>query len=146
MVAHTFNSSNRQAEAGPQSDFQDRQGDTEKPCLEKQKVIFFTCVYYYTSFIFSPAQYSPVFLPVPCLLPLQDFLSVLCTCATVTPSVGYLPVSSQPPPSHPCLKYCSLFLSMDKRAVFVQNRCDPITGPLKLPAWHGSTHPCNRGI
>ena len=67
MVAQTYNSSNRQAEAGPQSDFQDRQGDTEKPCLEKQKVIFFTCVYYYTLFIFSPAQYSPVFLPVPCL-------------------------------------------------------------------------------
>jgi hypothetical protein len=45
MVAHTFNPSTPEAEAGEflssrqpglQSEFQDRQGYTEKPCLEKQ--------------------------------------------------------------------------------------------------------------
>jgi hypothetical protein len=39
MVAHVFNPSTREAEAGGflQSEFQDSQGYTEKPCLEKQK-------------------------------------------------------------------------------------------------------------
>jgi hypothetical protein len=47
VVAHVFNPSTREAEAGGflsfwgqpglQSEFQDSQGDTEKPCLEKQK-------------------------------------------------------------------------------------------------------------
>jgi hypothetical protein len=40
MVAHTFNPSTREAEAGQpglQSEFQDSQGYTEKPCLEKPK-------------------------------------------------------------------------------------------------------------
>jgi hypothetical protein len=44
MVAHAFNSSTWEAEAGeflssrldPQSEFQDSQGYTEKPCFEKQ--------------------------------------------------------------------------------------------------------------
>jgi hypothetical protein len=45
MVAHAFNPSTREAEAGRflssrpglQSEFQDSQGYTEKPCLEKPK-------------------------------------------------------------------------------------------------------------
>jgi hypothetical protein len=46
MVAHTFNPSTWEAEAGGffvrgqpglQSEFQDSQGYTEKPCLEKEK-------------------------------------------------------------------------------------------------------------
>jgi hypothetical protein len=46
VVAHAFNPSTREAEAGGflssrpaclQSEFQDNQGYTEKPCLEKQK-------------------------------------------------------------------------------------------------------------
>jgi hypothetical protein len=46
MVAHAFNPSTREAEAGGflsssqpglQSEFQDSQGYTEKPCLEKKK-------------------------------------------------------------------------------------------------------------
>jgi hypothetical protein len=48
MVAHAFNPSTREAEAGgflssrpaskaSQSEFQDSQGYTEKPCLEKPK-------------------------------------------------------------------------------------------------------------
>jgi hypothetical protein len=44
VVAHTFNPSTREAEAGGvrgqpglQSEFQDSQGYTEKPCLEKTK-------------------------------------------------------------------------------------------------------------
>jgi hypothetical protein len=45
VVAHTFNPSTQEAEAGGflslrpglQSEFQDSQGYTEKPCLEKQK-------------------------------------------------------------------------------------------------------------
>jgi hypothetical protein len=45
-VAHAFNPSTREAEAGEflssgqpglQSEFQDSQGNTEKPCLEKNK-------------------------------------------------------------------------------------------------------------
>ena len=45
MVAHAFNPSTREAEAGgflsqgqpdQQSEFQDTQGYTKKPCLEKQ--------------------------------------------------------------------------------------------------------------
>jgi hypothetical protein len=45
VVVHTFNPSTREAEAGRflefepglQSEFQEGQGYTEKPCLEKQK-------------------------------------------------------------------------------------------------------------
>jgi hypothetical protein len=39
MVAHAFNPSTREAEAGRflQSEFQDSQGYIEKPCLEKLK-------------------------------------------------------------------------------------------------------------
>ena len=46
VVVHTFNPSTREAEVGGflssrpaciQSEFQDSQGYTEKPCLEKQK-------------------------------------------------------------------------------------------------------------
>jgi hypothetical protein len=43
VVAHAFNPSTREAEAGGfrllglQSEFQDSQGYTEKPCLKKQK-------------------------------------------------------------------------------------------------------------
>jgi hypothetical protein len=44
VVAHAFNPSTREAEAGGfrgqpglQSEFQDSQGYREKPCLEKQK-------------------------------------------------------------------------------------------------------------
>ena len=46
MVGHAFNSSTQEAEAGGflslgqpglQSEFQDSQGYTDKPCLEKQK-------------------------------------------------------------------------------------------------------------
>ena len=43
MVAHVFNPSTQEAEAGRQgqprlqSEFQDNQDYTEKPCLEKQK-------------------------------------------------------------------------------------------------------------
>jgi hypothetical protein len=44
MVVHTFNPSTWEAEAGEfrgqpglQSEFQDNQGYTEKPCLKKQK-------------------------------------------------------------------------------------------------------------
>jgi hypothetical protein len=41
VVAHTFNPSTREAEAGRfqaglQSEFQDSQGYTQKPCLKKQ--------------------------------------------------------------------------------------------------------------
>jgi hypothetical protein len=41
VVAHAFNPSTQEAEAGGflaglQSEFQDSQGYTEKPCLEKQ--------------------------------------------------------------------------------------------------------------
>jgi hypothetical protein len=40
VVAHAFNPSTREAEAGGflslQSEFQDSQGYTEKPCLKKQ--------------------------------------------------------------------------------------------------------------
>jgi hypothetical protein len=40
MVVHTFNLSTREGEAGQaglQSKFQNKQGYTEKPCLEKPK-------------------------------------------------------------------------------------------------------------
>jgi hypothetical protein len=41
VVAHAFNPSTREAEAGrflsSKSEFQDSQGYTEKPCLEKNK-------------------------------------------------------------------------------------------------------------
>jgi hypothetical protein len=36
-VAHTFNPSTQEAEAGGSFEFQDSQGYTKKPCLEKQQ-------------------------------------------------------------------------------------------------------------
>jgi hypothetical protein len=46
VVVHTFNPSTQEAEGGRflsqpglQSEFQDSQGYTEKPCLEKTKII-----------------------------------------------------------------------------------------------------------
>jgi hypothetical protein len=53
MVAHAFNPGTREAEAGGFQEFQDSQGYTQKPCLEKQnktkqkmwvpKYTFYTC-------------------------------------------------------------------------------------------------------